>query len=382
MQLPKSLFVVTVFALMTALAPRAQAARALGIDPSACFSDDPDPLNNEAGVVMERVLYYSDPNASADDYAANQKADGSGYVVSLRGWLYYHRTSPLENVLDRPVVIFNHGYEPLRGEPCAVVRYFVDPTAGRNYVVFVPLRQGHQADTSKTQALVSTGTHISDYVSGCQQHPLKHGCPAPSTCRTAGACTKTEIELEYERTEWFNDDFRAFWYIVNRSAITSGILGGYLADPRHIAILGHSYGGSLTIVADSEWIPVPLIRGGKVGLVSPNVFIAVSPAEKSWNADWRDGLTDAASAAFRPYYVLQPANGRSLAPTKTLVGAGADYLKTCQGDIVPKTAYDPASSDPEYEQAHEKIIGSDAELDVWGSSAVEFMTRYPLPDFL
>ncbi|MCI0572382.1 MAG: hypothetical protein L0Y66_16635, partial [Myxococcaceae bacterium] len=121
--------------------------------PSLSWAQRGDPTSCDFNLVdMFEVRYYhatfqeSDFKCDADDPPPCD--------VSLRGWLYMKDGV---DVADSKAIIFNHGHDEERGEPCSVVEEFVD----KGYVVFAPLRRGHSA---KNGSIRSTGLHIDDYV--------------------------------------------------------------------------------------------------------------------------------------------------------------------------------------------------------------------------
>jgi hypothetical protein len=87
----------------------------------------------------------------------------------------------------------------------------------------------------------------------------------------------------------------------------------------------------------------------------------------------------------RPIYFLQPKNGRSLAPMKTLFGIAIDRKYRADAAVFPPTDWDPNKIDPdtgeccepEYSQAHDNFISNTSEIEVWGKSVKEFIERYP-----
>ncbi|HEY7783437.1 MAG TPA: hypothetical protein VIB00_01850, partial [Pyrinomonadaceae bacterium] len=243
-------------------------------DVSAC--------SNMAGIAMERVTYQHFFTSSTDPRA---EAGDSQHEVKLRGWLYYDATNFVENA---PVLIYNHGHNQDRIEPCAIAKYFVN----LGYVVFAPLRRGHSGVTGSQ--IKSTGIHTDTYVNKCMRSQesaiaqgggFQHLFCGSVFCRQDVACSHPQranaIELFYIRNQVEDVDAQ-IEYIKSRAAINR--TDGKLADPKRIAILGHSYGGSLIIFANEN-------RLGQ------SVAIDISGAELSWEqADtpfWELDLKDA-----------------------------------------------------------------------------------------
>jgi hypothetical protein len=85
--------------------------------------------------------------------------DDGSYYVRLRVWLYYDADKA--EIKNTPVLIYNHGHDRVRGEVCAIAKYFVK----HGYVVFAPLRRGHCG--YEGSQIKSTGVYIDDYVAAC-----------------------------------------------------------------------------------------------------------------------------------------------------------------------------------------------------------------------
>jgi hypothetical protein len=329
------------------------------------------------GVSMRRVTYYENLNPSSTDLRAGVVNDQ--FIIRMQGWLYFEEGKKQKN---EKVIIYNHGHNDERSEPCALVKYFV----GKGFVVFAPLRRGHSARTPGTiplgwQKISSTGVHTDEYASNC----LSSGncnCNFCGTSFPTNICTYNRYEVDYIRTQVWEVS-QQINYIKNRASFnadgTSG--SGKLADPTQIAVMGHSYGGSLAVFANAE-------------LDSQNVAIVVSGAELSWSDDepaWETELSCAMQDQKRPIYFLQPKNGRSLAPMKTLFGIAINRAYRSQAAIFPPTYWDPICSDHdsscwddetddvklEWEQAHDNFISDTAEITRWGKSVKEFIERYP-----
>jgi hypothetical protein len=84
----------------------------------------------------------------------------------------------------------------------------------------------------------------------------------------------------------------------------------------------------------------------------------------------------------RPIYFLQPKNGRTLAPTKTLFGIAINQKYRSQADIFPAAPWDEdpnSSKGPEWKQAHGNFVTVESQVRLWGPSVIEFINRYPLP---
>jgi dienelactone hydrolase len=329
---------------------------------------DVSSCNNLGNVHMRRVTYYENLNPSANDLRASVVSDQ--WIIRLKGWIYFKEG---EANKDKPVIVYNHGHNDTRSEPCALAKYFVD----KGFVVFAPLRRGHSAQTSSKpgwQKITSTGVFTDDYVDRCV---IGGNC----SCNVCGisipnsTCTSDRYEVDYIRQQ-VSDVRQQIRYIKDHAAINAdgNSTNGKLVDPNRIAVLGHSYGGSLTIFANAE-------------LDDQNVAVSVSGAELSWGDSapaWETELSCAMENQKRPIYFLQPKNGRTLAPMKTLFGIAISRKYRSQAAVFPSASWNPLKIDeetgelePEYKQAHENFISKSEEVEGWGKSVKEFINRYP-----
>lgn len=342
------------FALAIVFLGSASTVRA---DVSECSSG----WGGSSGIVMEQVDYVPKKTSTATDLRASL-VDGK-YIVRLRGWLYYAEKSRV--VRDAPVIIYNHGHGKERGEPCAIAKYFVN----QGFVVFAPLRRGSIAKTPDTippnwEKIESTGVHTDDYVANCKTNRNCTHC-------TSIHCPEGLSDVDYIRQQ-VADVAAQLSYIKAHPAI--GInAGGKLADPKRIALVGHSYGGSLMIFANAE-------------LKNHNVAIDISGAELSWNSNphWQSVLSATMNdVQQRPIYFLQPKNGVTLTPTKTLFGIAIDRGYRSQAAIFPPAPCSKVpcdtSEDSEASQAHSTFVKNKDQVELWGPSVIEFINRYPLP---
>jgi hypothetical protein len=360
--------------LLKAVALFALAVMCLGSVPAARAEVNCEQIRPTPTIITKRVTYLGPFNSVSTDLRADPS--DSNHTVKLRGLLYYASGT----VKDAPVIIYNHGHDQDRGEPFAIMRYFVK----RGFVVFAPLRRGHLYEPG----FRSTGVHIDNYVNKCmrsqataQNNSLPFLYCGSVFCRQSVACDDPNRDnaLDVGYIAMQTDDIRdQISYIIDEPAINAT---GKLVDPTRVALLGHSYGGSAVIFAN----------GYDFG---QNVTISISAAEKSWgdrNPYWETDLRAAMNNQAQPIYFLQPKNGLSLEPTKSLFAKAVNKGYRSQASIFGPAPWDSVCENedgscwdeeeekvkPEWEQAHGTFITTDDQVGKWGCSAIEFINRYP-----
>jgi dienelactone hydrolase len=269
------------------------------------------------GSTMQVVEYFSGPPAKPGDHTCTK----DGKRCSLKGWLYIPQ-APKANL---PAVVFLHGHARKRSEPCTIAFAFL--AAG--WVVFAPLRSGNTAEEFS-----NTGTYIDDWAD-------------------AQGGDKVERQVEYLRSYQVHDVdhairfLREFRFKGNRRV-------------QHIALLGHSFGGSLAVFAASEDFPH-----------RPDAVADVQGAELSWGEDggaWKEPLLIAVKKRKEPIFFLQPRNGKSISPTIVL-----SQMAAMSGDNQFHAALFPPvlSSD-----VHGDFITSPTSVYGWAPVVIAFFERY------
>lgn len=278
--------------------------------------------------------------------------------IDLRGWLYYEKG---KTILNAPLIVYNHGHNKERGQPCAIVRFFVS----RGYVVFAPLRRGHTSSSAS-----STGTHLDDYVDQCTN------------------CTQAERnlrEVNYTKRQTQDvksaiDYMKKYPYVPDPDAPPSPF-GGKLIDPNRIAIMGHSFGGSLTLFANA------LDLGHQAAIDISGAALSWPNDEEPGNPEWKPKLRTAVEDMLRPIFFLQPRNevppGSSTEPTQYLSGIAMKRNRRVQAALFPKTCVEPGKIDdetgdpmPEGLQAHSNFITLDKMVADWGPAVHAFLRLY------
>jgi carboxymethylenebutenolidase len=269
--------------------------------------DGPD----ESGCAVSGTLvsYLQVTSTDTSDTRCGASANGA-CAIDLQGYLYVPEgmSGPL------PAIVYNHGSEQLPGAKCSIAEYFVP----RGYVVFVPYRRGQGT---------STGVFVGDYKAGSQISYL-------------------EQEVA---------DVTSAWTFV--AGLSVG--GVALVDPKRMAIMGHSYGGIMTLLTNT-------CRLGQL------VAIDLCGDSESWgNAGNEAALLAAVDGAQSPIFFAQPQNDVHTDPTAVYSHQAAIDKQMFQAAIYPPV---PDAASPE--AAHTRFVGDAPEVAQWGTGALDFMHRY------
>ncbi len=256
------------------------------------------------------VSYLQMTTTDTTDTRCGPPSDGM-CAIDLEGFLYV----PQGAATPLPAIVYNHGSEQLPGPKCSIADYFVP----LGYVVFVPHRRGQGR---------STGQYIGTYTAGSQ--------------------------ISYLQAQVA--DVEAAWtYIQGLRTAT----GGTVVDPRRMAIVGHSYGGIMTLLTNADAL-------GQVAAVD------LCGDSESWGAaDIESALLAAVDAAKSPIFFAQPQNDVHTDPTivfSNRAGTG--------GQMFQAVIYPPVPNAVSPEDAHSRFVSDTAEVALWGGGAVDFRRRY------
>jgi carboxymethylenebutenolidase len=240
---------------------------------------------------------------------------GGMCTIDLKGFLYI----PGGAVTPLPAIVYNHGSEPLPGPKCSIADYFVP----KGYVVFVPHRRGQG---------LSTGLYVGDYDAGP---------------------TIDYLEEEVE-------DVTDAWDYVLALKTSSG---GPVADAKRMALMGHSFGGIMTLLTNATSL-------GQVAAVD------LCGDSESWNTPQNmpynvPALDTAVDDAKSPIFFLQPENDVATDPTIDFSNRAGVDKQQFQATIYPPV---PDAATPEI--AHELFESDPAEVALWGTGALDFLHRY------
>lgn len=317
----------------------------LAVSARAQDVSQPTPDTKCDGLGMVEVTYW--PRAAVDFDPRRCAAPGD---CAHRGWLYYELPPPGQPFLpERPAIVYLHGHERERNEPCAMAEFFVK----KGFVFFAPLRSGHVAkrstsrlpDGSAGPKLESKGVHIDLYAAACDTD-----CQVGTPNLCLPFCQPNH--LEYNKIN----------YLSSQTADVGAALD-FLQSPASpvpvkdgaVALLGHSFGGSLAVMSNAA-LPFAV-----------RAVVDVSGAELSWDALWRDSLEGAVHLATVPTYFLQPSDGQSLEPTRVLSNAAFRDGQESQAGIFPPAPGATSSL------IHSNFVALDDMVANWGPSVVQFL---------
>ena len=295
----------------------------------------------------------------------------SGGNCNLKGWLY--QPQPVWNCptpggicsvrTKFSVIVYNHGHGKDRGEPCAMADYFT-----RNgFALFAPVRRGHTLGGGIT----NTGTYVDACIDPSHLNSNGELDSVPENSPRELPCLALQV-----------DEVRAaLSYLVNYGGGLAGSANATI-DLSRIAMLGHSYGGSLTIMAASKVLPY-----------APKAAVDISGGALRWehNSYYASVQPVNVMARKMPLFFLQPSNEISLEPALQLApvaGRSGDHMFQAtiyppvnpnSGECVNPPANDPVcagSGKLRNGEIHRRFVKETAQVAVWGSGVLDFLRRY------
>jgi len=287
--------------------------------------EDGDDKCSDASV----VTYYKKKAQPAMSDPRCTVEQGKCVQIELKGYLYLPTSNACKG--PHPVIIYNHG----SGKPVGENRRFGSYFADLGYVVFIPHRRGHGC---------STGPHFGQECAG-----KKDG----------GACKMKHLRAQVE------DVKEAIDFVKERSDV----------DPKRIAIVGHSFGGIVSMFANERKLgqkAVVNFAGGSQSWEQSEVTVAE--------------LMKSARNAVSPVYYFAPLNDASIEPTLRLAYEAGTHCRQFQSALFPavdvtgddeitKADYD-GTKDENDKHARDDAHGKSTRMvRRWGPSVDEFLRR-------
>lgn len=320
-----------------------------------------DDVHCDSGEVGLVKTYVSQDGAFGDT-----RANDNG-KIRLRGWVYIPNSTPPANGF--PAIVWNHGSEDTPAAKCVLTDYFVQK---KKFVLFVPIRRGHEG---------STGEYFDDYAT----RKAWDECQAvgtPSFCNDEDdplfRAFKRIHTVDYLREQGREDVNDAVKYIKTFPKVNSS----------RIAVIGHSFGGIVSLFFNT-------LDGDDTKAV-----VDISGGAQSWGdndpADYlQSQMKDAVDNATRPIFFMQPMNDVNRLPTMELsYRAGLrnmrwqaaifpkvpDELLVCADTGNPCPCDDPDVPGPDLgtsceDVAHGKFVTDETQITKWAPTVVDFLRR-------
>lgn len=285
------------------------------------------------GISYSMQTYYAPKELPSKPTTRCNVKDGKCSSIQLVGYLY----DKPKGKSPHPLVILNHGSEKSPSPECRTAKPFLD--AG--YIVFVPIRRGHD---------LSTGVYFDEYTSKyCSQKGQDAFC-----------------KMEYLHAQ-VDDLEEAIKYAQGNVANV---------DRNRLGIVGHSFGGILTVFANAKDL-------------GQRAVVDAAGGSESWQSDdvIAQELAKAVRTAVTPIYFFEPMNDASIDATIYLSRIAGHNCRQFQSALFP--ALNTRETDPKdiitlgvtkadyapvtVRQAAHGITM--AHPEVWSSSVVEFLDR-------
>jgi dienelactone hydrolase len=288
------------------------------------------------------VVPYFEPPAkqlpAKPDSRCNVK-DGKCVEIKLTGFLFQPAAGTKG---PHPILIDNHGSEAQPTPGCNLAERFTK--AG--YYVLKPIRRGHQGvdPTGKIVQAPSTGVYYDGYTSTyCTQKGDSNFCKVEYIKRQVG---------DVEEALTFAKKLPK-------------------ADPKRLAIIGHSFGGVVSLLTNTKDL-------------GQRAVVAAGAGSETWHSDdnMPPVLVDAVSRAVAPIFLFQPMNDVAIDSTIKLARAAGHACRQYQSALFPaihettgadgKPAKNDYSPDAVRVSAHGETMKHD---EVWGSAVQDFVDR-------
>ena len=307
------------------------------------------------------VTYWSTTTPNPGDWRCDWYRSP---VCRLQGWLIAPPVAPSDGGL--PAVMFLHGsgYSHGTNYVCEMANYL----NAEGYVVFMPLMRGVD-DVSPASypghGFRNTGINVLDWAAAraTTDHPVSYWT------------------MIYMKDHMMHDVRAALQTLV---AARSGDGTRALVNPDRIALMGHSYGGALTVLAASAGLSP-----------RPAAAIDLSGAAMSWSGDggwWAFYLGGSAINREMPMYfqmntlenphrLLDPAVYLFQQADVTVDPAVGEAMMAVYGRFTIPAAKLQACADagtPDYQCAHNYFVMSHDQVARWIPHVVEFLTRVGL----
>ena len=308
--------------------------------------------------------------------------------VRMRGTLYYPRPTPGEPIPPVapkfPAILVNHGsganFEAFRKD-CEIANYFVP----KGYIVFVPFRRGygdddppfpfepddpnHPEDISDKSTGIYMEDFVTDFLKANPTYIHQTNCPTGD-----GGCYRAELFEREARTEIVD---YAMNYLKNRPDVKKDAEGLPL-----VAIMGNSYGGAVTVLANE----ISTAHRAAVGFSVASQQWAVAdcpPNNQTCGKAVQRRLLTAAGNAKKPAFYLQAKWDYDTRPTIDLAYAhaygGSDH-KHGQRFIASIFPFQNPCPDPDVPCTREDYQGVHTgffdDTHRWGPYVLEFIRDY------
>jgi pimeloyl-ACP methyl ester carboxylesterase len=293
--------------------------------------------------------------------------------IRLNGILYRPNASAYHGNSAFPALVINHGSgeDIPANEFCEIATYYVP----KGYIVFVPFRRGHGEGGDRSTGIFITDL-IDDYTSGADSYIHNTSC-----ARSNNSCYRAQL-LDEQASEEIRD---AMDYMKERADVLRDPVTQADPNPEHrIAIMGSSYGGAVTVFANSRALGQKVAVAFSAGAQQWNGDENCAPFDPTCGTATQRALINAAGDATKPAYYLQARWDYDTRSTIDLAYAHSYrsprplHSRAWMAQIFPYQ-YPCATSDPDsctdddYQEIHRGFV---RDPKVWGPSVTNFLRRF------